>query len=100
LQKAVELGLGGDVPMLRFLLSRVLPRDRLITIELPQLEFADDAVEALGRIAAAVAEGAITPSEGSALATVVNAQSQAIERADLVKRVDALEAQLRARGAL
>jgi hypothetical protein len=40
LQKAVELALSGDVPMLRFLLSRLLPRDRLIRIELPQLEFA------------------------------------------------------------
>jgi hypothetical protein len=47
-----------------------------------------------------VADGAITPSEGAALATVVNAHAQAIEQADLVKRVDALEAQLRARGAI
>ena len=30
LRKAIELALNGDVPMLKFLLGRLLPRDRLI----------------------------------------------------------------------
>jgi len=50
LRTAIDLALAGDGPMLKFLLSRLLPRERRITIELPEMEFADDGVEALGSI--------------------------------------------------
>jgi hypothetical protein len=33
---AVRLAMAGDVVMLKFLLGRVLPRERLITLELPR----------------------------------------------------------------
>jgi hypothetical protein len=95
LRKAVELAKGGDVPMLKFLLGRMLPRERLINVNLPQMEFVDDAVEALGQIAQAVSEGQITPGEGASLATLVNSFSKAIDNADLVARIDALEAKLK-----
>src|SRR6516165_1845544 len=49
-RKGLELANAGDVSMLKFFLSRILPRERAITIALPQMEFADDAVEALGSI--------------------------------------------------
>jgi hypothetical protein len=49
-RKAVELAKAGDVPMLRFLLGRILPRDRTIKFDLPQMDFADDGVTALGQI--------------------------------------------------
>jgi hypothetical protein len=68
-RKAVEIALAGNVPMLRFLLDRLLPRDRLIKLDLPRLEFADDAVTALGQVFAALAAGEITVSEASAAAT-------------------------------
>ena len=98
LRKAIELALNGDVPMLKFLLGRLLPRDRLISIELPALEFADDGVEALGRIMRAVSEGAITPGEGADLATIVQSYSNAIDLADVIKRMGALEAQVKGFG--
>ena len=41
-------------------------------------------------------EGAITPSEGAALATIVKSYTDAIDNADVVKRLDAIENQLRA----
>ncbi len=47
-RKGLEIAKAGDVSMLKFFLSRILPRERPITIDLPQMEFADDAVEALG----------------------------------------------------
>lgn len=49
-RKAIEVALDGDVPMLKFLLDRILPRERVIRIHLPKIDFADDAVEALGQI--------------------------------------------------
>jgi hypothetical protein len=93
-RKAVELAKAGDVPMLKFLLSRVLSRERTIRIDLPKMEFADDAVEALGAIVRAVSEGSITPGEGADLANLVNSHVRAIDIADLVKRNDALEAKI------
>jgi hypothetical protein len=94
-RKAVELAKAGDVHMLKFLLGRILPRERVVKLELPPMEFADDGVEALGRILRAVSDGTITPSEGAALATIVKSYTAAIELVDVVKRMDALEARVK-----
>jgi len=94
LGKAVELAKAGNVVMLKFLLGRILPRERLIKLDLPRMEFADDAVEALGRVMGAVSEGQISPSEAAAMAALINSYTQAIDMADVVKRLDTLEAQV------
>ena len=88
LRKAVALAKAGDVGMLKFLLGRVLPRERLIKFDLPDMDFADDAVEVLGHIMRAVSEARISPSEGATLATLVNSYREAIDVADVVKRLD------------
>jgi hypothetical protein len=92
--KAVELAKACDTQMLKFLLNRILPRDRAVKVELPKMEYADDAVEALGSITQAMSEGKISPSEGAALAAVVNSYARAIDLADVVKRLEHLEQQL------
>ena len=94
--RRVELAKAGNVVMLKFFLERILPRDRLIQLDLPEMNFADDAVEALGHIMRAVSDGRITPSEAAALATLVNSYTRAIDMADVVKRMDSLEAQIKA----
>jgi hypothetical protein len=93
-RKGLELAKAGDVAMLKFFLSRILPRERLITVDLPQIEFADDAVEALGSIVRAVSDGSISPAEGADVANLVNSYCRAIDMADLVKRMDVLEARI------
>ena len=95
LRKAVALAKAGDVGMLKFLLGRVLPRERLIKFDLPDMDFADDAVEVLGHIMRAVSEARISPSEGATLATLVNSYREAIDVADVVKRLDSLEAAIK-----
>ena len=95
LRKAVALAKAGDVVMLKFLLGRVLPRERLIKFDLPHMDFADDAVEVLGHIMRAVSEARISPNEGAALATLVNSYREAIDVADVVKRLDSLEAAIK-----
>jgi hypothetical protein len=97
INKGRELALAGDVQMLKFFLSRLLPHDRLLKFDLPQLEYADDGVAAIARIADAVSKGEISPSEAADLAALVNSWAQAIDLADIVKRVDAIEAELRRR---
>ena len=96
-RKGIELAKAGDVSMLKFFLSRILPRERPIRIDLPRMEFADDAVEALGSIVRAVSEGSITPGEGADLANLVNSYGRAIDMADVTRRLDALEARLNAK---
>ena len=97
-RKAVELAKAGDRDMLKFLLGRVLPRERTIKFDMPTMEFADDGVAALGSIMRAVAAAEITPDEGAKLATIVNSYTAAIDVADVAKRMDALEAQIKGSG--
>src|SRR5580700_8058237 len=96
LRTAIQLARAGNVPMLKFLLSRTMPRDRVVKLDLPDMVFADDGVEALGCVMRAVAEGAITPGEGAALATIIKSYTDAIDLADAVKRLDVLEAKIKA----
>jgi hypothetical protein len=71
-RKAVEIAKAGDVSMLKFLLGRILPRERSIKIDLPSTIYErDNPMEALAEIIRAVAEGKISPSEGAALATMI-----------------------------
>jgi hypothetical protein len=92
LRKAKELALGGDVTMLKFLLGRILPRERSIIIDLPH---AVDPVTALMGVIGAVAEGKASPSEGAALATLIESYRRASEYSELAKRMDDLEAELK-----
>jgi hypothetical protein len=78
-RKGLELALAGDVVTLKFCLERTLPRERVITIDLPKMETADGAVDALATIMAAVCAGKITPGEGSHLAALVNSYARAID---------------------
>ena len=94
LRTAIQLASAGDVVMLKFLLGRLLPRERPVTIELPEMAFADDGVEALGSIMRAVSIGAISPDEGAKLAAIVQSFTNAIDTADVVKRLDAIENRL------
>src|SRR5262245_25202692 len=87
-RKAVELAQAGNIAMLKFLLGRILPRDRTIKLDLPEMDFADDGVAALAQIMRKVSKGQITPAEGAQLAAIIDSYSAAIDMADVVKRVD------------
>jgi len=93
-RRAVELAKAGDTQMLKFLLDRILPRERAVKVNPPKMKYADDAVEALGSVAEAVSGGQISPGEGAALAAIVNSYARAIDLADLVKRLETVERQL------
>jgi len=70
-RKAIELAKAGDVQMLKFLLERLLPRERLVKIDIPRLDFADEAVDAMMVISDAVGKGQITPSEAASFAGLI-----------------------------
>lgn len=90
-RKAIEMAKAGDGPMLKFLLERVLPKERSIAIDLPVGGGAVHAVNALGTILDAVAAGQIAPSEATALQSLIIARARIISEAELMSRLEALE---------
>ena len=62
LRTAIDIAKQGDVAMLKFLLGRLLPRNRLIKIDLPEIISANDARGALQSILRAVSAGTISPA--------------------------------------
>jgi hypothetical protein len=94
--KGIALAKAGDVQMLKFFLDRLLPKERLIQLDLPDLDFADDAIDAMAAVSGAITNGQITTSEGTALAGMICGYSRVHEVAELSQRIDKLEASLKA----
>ena len=92
-RRVVELAKEGNLMALRLCLERILPprKDRPIAFTLPKIEGAEDLPKALAAILEAVAQGAITPSEGHTLTVMLEAYRKGLETADLEARVRALE---------
>ena len=66
---------------------------RTISIDLPTLEGSQDSLKAIGSVLEAVGSGAITPSEGQALASLLETHRRTFEVEELEHRIEALEAQ-------
>jgi hypothetical protein len=90
-RKAIELAKAGDAQMLKFLLDRILPKARSVLVNLPRMDHASDAVDALGAIIDAVATGRLAPNEGSALATLVATYARTVNDAKVEVRLDDIE---------
>ena len=93
--KAVEVALGGDVPMLKFLLGRILPKERLVPIDLPPADGDFDTVDAMGAILDAAVTGKILPSEASGLANSVAVYARTTDVAELRSRLETIEKNFR-----
>jgi hypothetical protein len=90
-RKAIELAKAGNVPMLKLFLERILPRERCVSIELPKIESAADAANALGAIINAVGVGSITPTEAAALASLLADYARAKNVAEIEERLENVE---------
>jgi hypothetical protein len=95
-RKAIELGKQGDMAALRICLDRIAPprKDRHVAFELLAMNEPADAVVAMSSIVAAVAAGALTPSEASELTKLVESYTRILETADHEERLRALEGKL------
>jgi hypothetical protein len=94
-QTAVELAKAGNIPMLKMFVAPLLPKERTVQVDLPTLDQANDAVDALGAIIHAVGSGQITPHEASELSNLVAQYARAINVADLELRLDDVEKKLK-----
>ncbi len=92
-QKAIEKALEGDMTALRLCLDRIAPakKDTPVTFALPAMETAADAVTSSGAILKAVAAGEMTPSEGTAIAGLIETYRRALETQEIEARIAALE---------
>ncbi|MCX5888259.1 MAG: DUF5681 domain-containing protein [Deltaproteobacteria bacterium] len=92
-RKCIKMGLNGDPVALRLCLERLVPprKDGPISIKLPAMKTAGDAVKVSGAIIGAVARGDLTPSEGEALARMVETHRRTLELEEIERRLTALE---------
>ena len=71
---------------------RPAPVPREIRIELPAMETVADIPSVIASVLRATGEGRMSPSEAQSLVSIIAAQRKAIETADLLKRIEDLEA--------
>jgi hypothetical protein len=93
-RKAIELAKAGDGPMLKFLLDRILPKERSIQFDLPAINSACQALDALKAIIDGVGAAQITPNEAAALANLVASYARTLDVTELEIRVNNLENKL------
>jgi hypothetical protein len=93
-RRAVELANEGDPTALRLCFERILSprRERVVQFKLPKIASAADIAPAMGAVAAAVAQGELTPGEAESLAQIVGTFMRAIESGDFERRLQLLEA--------
>jgi Family of unknown function (DUF5681) len=92
-QKAIELALQGDTTALRLCLERICPprKSRPVNITLPEVKTVDGVAEAQAAVVQAVADGELTPEEGTAITNILEARRKAIETQDHEGRIAKLE---------
>ena len=92
-RKAVELALEGDTTALRLCLERLVPpcREAPVSFDAPAIETAADAVKAMGALLLAVAECDLTPTQGNALAGMIESFRRVLETEDLERRMALIE---------
>jgi hypothetical protein len=67
-------------------------------MDLPKVTNIDEIAAAMGSVVEHVGSGAITPSEGQALAGLLQGFSQSLEMSDLAKRLDQIESKIEGNG--
>ncbi|GGD50726.1 hypothetical protein [Aurantiacibacter arachoides] len=94
--KAVELALDGDTTALRLCLDRLAPpkKDSPLSLDLPLVRSAKDAVDASSMVLAAVSAGEITPDEAGRVMALLSAHNEIIEAGDHETRIAELEKRL------
>lgn len=92
-KKAVEMALEGDTTAMRLCIERIAPtrKDAPVQFDLPKMVAAQDAAKAAGSVLDAVAEGNLTPTEGTHLMALIETYRRTLETTELEKRITALE---------
>ena len=92
-RRAVELALKGDGTALRLCLDRLVPprKDRPVEIDLPAVQSAGDASNAMAAVVEAVAAGDLTPGEAETVAKLLDIFVRTLEATEFERRLTVLE---------
>lgn len=92
-RKAIDMAKAGDTVALRLCLERLVPprKERPFAVDLPTISGAQDHPAALVSIFAAVAAGELTAGEAQSLAGLLDQHRRAVETAEIIGRIEALE---------
>ena len=84
---------GGDMGAARFILERIVPtaKERPVSLSVPDVSTPAGISEAQAGIFQAVADGELTPTEGSTLTSILETRRKALETEELERRIAALE---------
>jgi hypothetical protein len=85
----------GDMQAAKIIFDKLLPprKERLISIRLPKVKTPKDILKAVAAITQAIANAEIAPSEGEALARILDIHARAIELHDFEKTLNELNEQ-------
>jgi len=99
-RKAIDLAMSGDTVALRLCIERLCPprKSRPVHLALPEAKTAEGVAEAQAVVVQAVADGEITPEEGTILAGILEARRKAVETLDHEERIASLEKENKANG--
>jgi hypothetical protein len=86
----IEKATRGDMAAARLVLE-LQRRDRTVTLDIPKIETAGDALVANALVIAAVAGGELTPAEGAHVSSLISLQIKLLESVEQEKRIKALE---------
>ncbi len=95
----IDAAKNGDLGAARLVVDKLIPatRERPLSIQLPAVVNVEDCAGAQAKVLAAVAAGDLLPSEGEALAGLIEQQRRSMETSDLAERLAAIEEQLKER---
>jgi hypothetical protein len=92
-QECIKQAKEGNLMAVKLVLDKLIPsaKELPLSLSLPKVEGAADLPGALSAVMAAVAQGDITPGEGQALTTMLEAYRKGLEFADIEARLRTLE---------
>lgn len=93
-KKAIEMAKRGDATAIRMCLDRLAPlrKDAAVRFTLPPIKTIAEAVEASSELLAAIADGDVTPDEGSRIMSLLTSHKVLVETGEFERRLEALEA--------
>lgn len=92
-KQAIDQAKKGNIHAIKLILDRIFPikKEASFFIDLPCVNNAQDILKAVNRVAEAICEGKISPSEGELLTRIIDRQAKAIELNDFELRLRSLE---------
>src|SRR5262249_31522093 len=91
-RKCIEMALAGDMTALRLAMERIAPiRRARVQFALPVVDTVTDLPKAVSAGLAALADGTLSPEEGSAIGNAISLQCRVLETCELERRIATLE---------